>query len=184
VPLRIGLITSPGSEAERDFRGQLERSRFAFDVHFEPSLVQGPGAPAQLEEALFRMRTFAPDIAVVVRGGGARGDLAAFDSEEVARAIVNAPFPVWTGIGHTGDRSVADEVANRALITPTACGEAVANVVAEYWSEIAGRARRIVSLSQARLESARHRLRTTTEVVQRQCRISSRDVAMGCASPG
>ncbi len=30
VPLRIGLVTSPGSEAYRDFTGQLERSGYLF----------------------------------------------------------------------------------------------------------------------------------------------------------
>ena len=48
VPLRIGLVTSPGSEAYRDFTGQLARSGYLFDVRFEPSIVQGPEAPAQI----------------------------------------------------------------------------------------------------------------------------------------
>ena len=47
VPLRIGVVTSPGSEAHRDFVGQLDRSGFAFEVFFEPTLVQGAEAPEQ-----------------------------------------------------------------------------------------------------------------------------------------
>ena len=159
VPLRIGLVTSPGSEAHRDFAGQLERSGFAFDVRLEASLVQGAEAPAQIAAALGRLSSFSPDLAVLVRGGGARGDLAAFDAEPVARAIATAPFPVWTGIGHTGDRSVADEVANRALITPTACGEAVVAAVAAYFDEILGRVAHLTGVARARLDAAEHRLR-------------------------
>lgn len=158
VPMRIGLVTSPGSEAHRDFVGQLERSGFAFEIHLESSLVQGADAPPQLVAALGRLRRFAPDLAVVVRGGGARGDLAAFDSEEVARAIATAPFPIWTGIGHTSDRSVADEVAAQALITPTACGEAVVAKVAAYWAETERSIATLASLAGARLDSAAHRL--------------------------
>ena len=158
VPLRLGVVTSPGSEAHRDFTGQLARSGFAFEVHLERCLVQGPDAPTQVAAALRRLAVFAPDLAVVVRGGGARGDLAAFDSEEVARAIALAPFPVWTGIGHTGDRSVADEVAQRALITPTACGEAVVAQVAAYWDGIGERLGVLAGLARARLDGAEHRV--------------------------
>ena len=61
----------------------------------------------------------------VVRGGGARADLAAFETEIVARAIAGASKPVFTGIGHTGDETVADIVAARACITPTECGHQI-----------------------------------------------------------
>ena len=67
------------------------------------------------------------DVVLVVRGGGARSDLATFDTEVVARAIATCPRPVLTGLGHEVDRSVADEVAHLALKTPTACaGELIA----------------------------------------------------------
>ncbi len=170
VPLRIGLVTSPGSEAHRDFVGQLDRSGFAFDVRLEASLVQGPEAPEQLAAALRRLAAWSPELGVVVRGGGARGDLAAFDSELVARAIATAPFPVWTGIGHTGDRSVADEVASRALVTPTACGEAVVAVVDEYWGGTLGRAEALSRLARARLDAAAERLRAGAGSVGRGTR--------------
>ncbi len=170
VPLRVGLVTSPGSEAHRDFVGQLDRSGFSFDVRLEPSLVQGAEAPRQLAAALARLAGVEPDLVVVVRGGGARADLAAFDSEEVARAIAGAPFPVWTGIGHTGDRSVADEVAQRALITPTACGEAVVGVVASYWEGVLERSAVLSGLARARLDSAHQSIRALAAAVTRGAR--------------
>ena len=141
VPLRVGLVTSRGSEAHRDFMGQLEASGFRFEVVLEHSVVQGVDAPPLLAAALRRLRGAGVELAVLVRGGGGRGDLLAFDSEVVARAIAGSAFPVWTGIGHTGDRSVADEVANRALITPSACGEALVARVAGYWEGVQARAR-------------------------------------------
>jgi exodeoxyribonuclease VII large subunit len=156
VPLRIGIVTSPGSEGHRDFVGQLERSGFAFTQHLAPSLVQGSEAPALLVAALRSLERDEVDLAVVVRGGGARGDLAAFDTEEVARAIATASFPVWTGIGHTGDRSVADEVAHRALITPTACGEAIVAMVAEYWQATERRMQVIQNRARTHLSTAAH----------------------------
>jgi exodeoxyribonuclease VII large subunit len=170
VPLRIGLVTSPGSEAYRDFTGQLERSGYLFDVRFEPSLVQGPEAPAQIVGALTRLGAFEPQLVVVVRGGGARGDLAAFDSEPVARAIAAAPFPVWTGIGHTGDRSVADEVAHQALVTPTQCGEAVVAMVAAYLEGVDRRARRLAQRVEVRLNQAGRELGASCASTRRAAR--------------
>jgi len=165
VPLRIGLVASPGTEGHRDFTGQLDRSGFAFEVHLEPSLVQGADAPAQLAAALKRLEAWSPDLVVVVRGGGARGDLAAFDAEVVARAIATAPFPVWSGVGHTGDRSVADEVANFSAITPTACGEAVVARVAAYYDEMRRRVGQLASLAGARLDAAKGRLAVRTNAL-------------------
>ncbi len=165
VPMRIGLVTSAASEAHRDFVGQLERSGFSFDLRLESCLVQGVEAPAQIAAAIVRLQAFGPDLIVLVRGGGGRGDLAAFDSEEVARAIAASSYPVWTGIGHTGDRSVADEVSQRALITPTACGEAIVTAVASYLEgidvaarAIAARGRAELDLALGRVEEARSRL--------------------------
>ncbi len=156
VPLRIGLVTSSGSEAYRDFTGQLERSGLAFRTHLEASLVQGPGAPSKIAGALRRLQGRELDLIVLVRGGGAKGDLAAFDHEAVARAIVESRYPVWTGIGHTGDLSVADEVAQRALITPTACGEAVVDAVQRYLSGLDERSGRLAVLGRRALDRAAH----------------------------
>lgn len=154
VPLRIGLVTSQGSEAQKDFVGQLERSGFAFDIELVHSLVQGAEAPTQIAQALERLYLVEPDLIVIVRGGGSRNDLAAFDSEVVARAITAAPYPIWVGIGHTGDHSVADEVANAAFITPTACGEAVVARVALYWYGVVDRVGRVSGIARARLSSS------------------------------
>jgi exodeoxyribonuclease VII large subunit len=170
VPLRIGLVTSLGSEAYGDFTGQLERSGYVFDLRFEPSIVQGPEAPRRIAGALRRLAAFEPHVVVLVRGGGAKGDLAAFDSELVARAIALAPFPVWTGIGHTGDRSVADEVAQRSLVTPTQCGEAVVAAVGTYLEGVDRRARRLAQRVGARLDEASRELARCSSATGRAAR--------------
>ena len=72
------------------------------------------------------------DCVVVIRGGGARNELATFDAESIAVAIATSPIPVLTGLGHEVDRSVADEVAHTALKTPTACAGALIDAVHDY----------------------------------------------------
>ncbi len=156
VPLRVGLVTSASSEAYRDFTGQLQRAGYEFRVTLESTLVQGPEAPLQIARALGRLQQHALDLVVLVRGGGAKGDLAAFDHEAVARAIVTSRYPVWTGIGHTGDRSVADEVAQRALVTPTACGEAVVAAVAAFLTELEATSLQLAASAERAMQLASH----------------------------
>jgi exodeoxyribonuclease VII large subunit len=163
VALRIGLIASPGTEGFRDFVGQLEASGFAFQVAVVPVRVQGSEAPARLARALRRLAVSDRDILVVVRGGGSKSDLGAFDAEALARAIATSERPVWTGIGHTGDKSVADLVANRSFITPTECGQELVRRLATWWeravgspaAELVARARLVLDRAGQRDQSAR-----------------------------
>ena len=171
VPLRVGLVASPSTEGYRDFVGQLVASGFGFAVQVAGATVQGSGAPADISAAIRRLSSFGPgrlDVIVVVRGGGSKADLAAFDAEPVARAVATSSVPVWTGIGHTGDESVADVVANRACITPTECGRELVQRVRGWWdasvasaaSALARRALDALSSSQREHDAARARLCT------------------------
>ena len=163
VAVRIGLVGSPGTEGFNDFLGQLERSGLSFAVTVARAAVQGAQAPAEVASAVRALAGSGVDLICVVRGGGSRGDLAAFDDERVARAIATSTVPVWTGIGHTGDESVADLVAHARHITPTACGQAVAARALLFWQDVVESAQRIADRSrravaeQARELSARRR---------------------------
>jgi exodeoxyribonuclease VII large subunit len=144
VPLEVGLITSHGSAAFHDFVHELELSRLGFRVRVVHTLVQGPGAERSVVRALHRLAALPVDIVALVRGGGSRTDLAVFDSERIARAVATMPVPVFTGIGHEIDSSVADAVAHASFKTPTACAAAIVERVHDYlgllrerWDELA-----------------------------------------------
>ncbi len=158
APLRVGLVTSEGSAAEADFLDELRRSGFAFHVLRADSRVQGFDAPRAIASAIRMLSTHPLDVLAIVRGGGARTDLAAFDDEAVARAIAACPVPVLTGIGHEVDTSVADEVAHTPAKTPTACAQLLVARVAELagaiegaWAAIAHRGVRAVRRHDERL---------------------------------
>ena len=158
APLRVGLVTSEGSAAEADFLDELSKSGFAFRVHRVDSRVQGFDAPRSIASAIRMLATHPLDVLALVRGGGARTDLAAFDDEAVARAIAACPVPVLTGIGHEVDTSVADEVAHTAAKTPTACAQVLVARVGELagalegtWMAIATRSVRSVQRHDDRL---------------------------------
>ena len=135
VPLHVGLVASPGTEGCSDFLGQLTGSGFGFRVSHVRVTVQGPGAPSSIARAVTALSRSDCDVIAVVRGGGARADLAAFENEAVVRAIATASKPVFTGIGHTGDETLADIVAARACITPTECGQQIVEVIRQWWTE-------------------------------------------------
>ncbi|MEZ5409145.1 MAG: exodeoxyribonuclease VII large subunit [Acidimicrobiales bacterium] len=99
-----------------------------------------------------------PDAVVLVRGGGARTDLAAFDHERVARAIARCPLPVLVGVGHEIDRSVADEVAHLSAKTPTATAALLVEAVRAFHREVEQAAARLAGLAGARLDGAAGRL--------------------------
>ncbi len=84
-PRRVGLITSAGSAAEADFLHELEQSGLAFEVVVVDSPVQGHDADRTLAAALSTTVGLGVEVVALVRGGGARTDLAAFDSELLAR---------------------------------------------------------------------------------------------------
>jgi exodeoxyribonuclease VII large subunit len=105
---------------------------------------------------------------VVIRGGGARNELATFDAEPIALAIATSPLPVLTGLGHEVDRSVADEVAHTSLKTPTACAGELVDRVASYRDQVEARWSAIGDLAARDLESARTRLADRAHRVARR----------------
>lgn len=157
VPLRVGLVASPSTEGYNDFTGQLFGSRFGFDVVLVKTAVQGESAPAQIVSAIELLDAQGVDVICLVRGGGSKGDLACFDDERVARAIAASRTPVLTGIGHTGDESIADLAAHTVAITPTKLGEQLVAMVAN-WHE-----RRIRLPTQRILDAANEILDEATQ---------------------
>ena len=160
VPLRVGLITAAGSAAHADFVHELESSGYAFEVLLCDARVQGVTAEADLVAALRTLGRADVDAIALVRGGGDRTDLLAFDLASVATAIATCPLPVFCGIGHEIDTSVADQVAHTAAKTPTACASALVGNVAAFDERLAQARREIDRAARSRTSAAAARLAT------------------------
>ena len=121
LPQKVALVGSHGTSGFRDFitksLGHSRRNRIQIEA-FQSS-VQGLTAAEELVRAIDQATASRPDLIVLVRGGGGKLDLDAFNDLEVCLAISRSSVPVWTGIGHESDLVVADLVANRAWKTPT-----------------------------------------------------------------
>lgn len=117
---RIAVISSVGSAGYRDFTKILGERTGGLEIEVINTAVQGLSAPGEITRALKRFNERADaDVIVIVRGGGSKDDLAAFNDEELARAIRASRIPVLVGVGHEVDESIADLVSDVRASTPT-----------------------------------------------------------------
>ncbi|MEM8996596.1 MAG: exodeoxyribonuclease VII large subunit [Acidobacteriota bacterium] len=171
-PMRLGLVTSDGSAAQRDVLASLGGSGFGFEVLFVHAAVQGRSAETEIAGALELLGDVRPgghplDAVLLVRGGGARTDLAAFDSRSVAFAVARSPLPVVCGLGHEIDRTLADRVAHTSVTTPTKAAELMVESVARI-------EQRLVEVRRALGRAAEHGLQSATLALSRSERLARR----------
>lgn len=158
VPLAIGLVTSKGSAAHADFMKTLEQSEIGFRVTLCDVRVQGEGAAAAVASAINHLASTGVDLVAVVRGGGSKTDLAAFDDESLATTIALCPKPVFTGIGHEIDTSIADEIAYSWNKTPTACAVAIIECVGGFLMRVDMAAQRLTAVVLSALSAGERRV--------------------------
>jgi exodeoxyribonuclease VII large subunit len=158
-PRTVGIVTSPTGAVIRDFLSIVVRRHSGLNVLLYPVSVQGESAPAEIESAIAELNTSGLiDIIVLARGGGSLEDLAAFNSERVARAIVASDLPVVSAIGHETDFTIADFAADLRAPTPSAAAELITEAqhkVAEY---LANQSHRLERATRFQLLQARQRL--------------------------
>ena len=171
VPLRLGIISSSQAAGWADAQQHLTESGIGFAITFCDVRVQGDAAVSQIVAALNSLsRRDDIDLVMLMRGGGSKGDLAAFDDEQIAMAISKCAHPVFTGIGHEIDTSIADIVAHTANKTPTACAQSVIAIVESFLSELSYSAGSLRSLTQTAVERARSRIAVSVERLRTRTR--------------
>ena len=123
-PRKIGVVTSATGEAIQDIRRQLYKRYRLAEIVLHPSRVQGDGAAEEIVQAIRAMNQRNDiDVLIVGRGGGSIENLWAFNEEIVARAIFASAIPVVSAVGHEGDVTISDFVADRRASTPTDAGQ-------------------------------------------------------------
>jgi exodeoxyribonuclease VII large subunit len=177
-PRTVGIITSPTGAVIQDFLNIAGRRDSGLNIFVFPVSVQGDSAPEEIEAALTELNASGlVDVIVVARGGGSLEDLAAFNSERVARAIAASGLPVVSAVGHETDFTIADFVADLRAPTPSAAAELITEaqysiaellVTLEHRLERAARfqllqarqrlTRLPVSRAEARVQALLHRL--------------------------
>ena len=154
IPQSIGIITSSKGAALRDVHSVLQRRWPHVRVFLFPSTVQGESAPQELRDALdrairFSQSTYALDVLILTRGGGAAEDLAAFNDEALARNLYACPIPVISAVGHEIDFSISDFVSDVRAPTPSAAAEVAVPDRSEALSAVTERLHRMLRQTRA-----------------------------------
>jgi exodeoxyribonuclease VII large subunit len=143
-PRCVGIVTSPTGAVIRDFVDIVNRRHSGLSVLLFPVSVQGDQAPAEIESAIAQLNASGlVDVIVLARGGGSLEDLAAFNSERVARAIVASRLPVVSAIGHETDFTIADFAADLRAPTPSAAAELITEAQHKIAEHLANQSHRL-----------------------------------------
>jgi exodeoxyribonuclease VII large subunit len=155
----VGIVTSPTGAVIRDFLNIVARRHSGLSVLLYPVSVQGDQAPAEIEAALAALNASGlVDVIVVARGGGSLEDLAAFNSERVARAIASSSLPVVSAVGHETDFTIADFAADLRAPTPSAAAELITEAQHKIAEHLAQQSHRLERAARFQLLQARQRL--------------------------
>lgn len=120
LPRRVGLVTAPGSAAERDVLENAARRWPGVDFATRHAAMQGTRSAAEVIEAVRRLDAEPEvDVIVIARGGGSVEDLLPFSDEGLIRVVAAVRTPVVSAIGHEPDQPLLDLVADVRASTPT-----------------------------------------------------------------
>ena len=159
---RIAVVSSERAAGYGDFCNQLAGNDYGlrFTTRLFSAVMQGQHVEESLIGALEQIASEqeAWDVVVIIRGGGATGDLSDFDSYPLAACIAQFPLPVITGIGHERDETVLDHVAHTRVKTPTAAAAFIIDHQAQEAALLDDLQRRFTNMVQERILRERQRL--------------------------
>lgn len=125
-PRKIGVVTSDIGAAVEDIKNITARRWPLAKVVIAPTLVQGANAAPDIVKSIVRLDNAGDiDVIIVGRGGGSVEDLWAFNTEGVARAVINCKTPIVSAVGHETDFTICDFVADLRAPTPSAAAEII-----------------------------------------------------------
>jgi len=162
VPQRIAALSASDSKGFEDFLNILASNPYGykFFVKLFPVMLQGNKAAESIASQLqlLEKEIHKFDLVVIVRGGGGNVDLHCFNSFSLAEAIALCKLPAITGIGHTTDFTVADEVAAMHKETPTAVAQHIVNACALFENSVSDTAEKVSRASLRLLDSEEYSL--------------------------
>jgi len=158
LPASIALITSPSAAAYHDMLHVIHRRWPIAKVQLVPTSVQGSEAPVEIVNALTIADDLNVDVILLGRGGGDVEDLAAFNSEDVVRAIAATTTPLVSGIGHETDFTLSDFASDVRAPTPSAAAEMATPDQNSLREKIHGDSERILEIIATKIQMSSMKL--------------------------
>ena len=159
---RVLVISPENAAGLGDFRKDadaLQRAQVC-EFIYHSATFQGNTAPQNIMQSLAQalkqwVQTYetAPDLIVIIRGGGVVNDLAYLNDYDLAALLCKRSVPIWVGIGHEKDRTILDEIAHRSFDTPSKVIAGIRNHIVELTQEVANCLQRIQRLSQQQIQA-------------------------------
>jgi exodeoxyribonuclease VII large subunit len=164
LPRRIGVVTSPRGAVIQDILNVLRRRHQSLGVLIYPAQVQGESAAGEVSSGIHYFNeqssssATAVDVIIVARGGGSVEDLAAFNSESLARTIFASRIPVISAVGHETDFTICDFVSDLRAPTPSAAAEIVIRSKQELQESVSALSERLRRAARYKVLHARQSL--------------------------
>lgn len=142
---RILVIAPENAAGLGDFKKDADTLADAQVCEFvyHSATFQGNTAPQSIRQSLAQGLkqwaedyTTAPDLIVIIRGGGAVNDLAYLNDYELAALLCKRSVPIWVGIGHEKDRTILDEIAQHSYDTPSKVITGIRNHIVERVQDV------------------------------------------------
>lgn len=123
VPKRIAIISVETSKGYSDFMKVIQKNQwnYQFFTVLFPAILQGDNAAPTIINQLNKIKKVIRhfDVVAIIRGGGGEVGLSCYNNYELSKNIAEFPIPVFSGIGHSTNETVAEMVSYRNAITPT-----------------------------------------------------------------
>ena len=122
----IGVVTSKSGAAIHDIV-KVSRNVFpGIKITLFPALVQGANAEKSIIKGIeYLSQQSEIDAIIVGRGGGSKEDLSVFNSEKIARTVINSSKPIISAVGHETDLTILDLTASYSVSTPSSAAKLV-----------------------------------------------------------
>jgi len=121
---RIGVVTTKDGAVIQDIKNVSWRRNKGVDIVLYDTKVQGNDAEKEIVKGIeFFSNYTGVDVVIVARGGGSMEDLAAYNTEVVARATYACEKPIVSAVGHETDFTIIDFVSDLRAPTPSAAAE-------------------------------------------------------------
>jgi exodeoxyribonuclease VII large subunit len=163
----VAVVTSTDGAALHDILTVVGKRWPCCRVVVVNARVQGDGAVGALVRALKLVNRIPElELCIVGRGGGAREDLSAFNSEAVCRALAAVRVPTISAVGHETDISLTDLVADLRAPTPSAAAEMAVADRREVLRQLDALGQRLAGALGNRTRFAAERLARTADRLQ------------------
>jgi len=164
LPKRIAIISVETSKGYADLINILDQAKdehkIGFFRHLFPAILQGDRAVKTITQQLDYIEKVKHhfDLVAIIRGGGGEVGLSYFNDYQLSKKIAEFPLPVFTGIGHSTNQTVAEMVSHYYAITPTKIAEYLIAPLKEQKLDLAELQEKVFKSSQYQLNEQMQQL--------------------------